>query len=547
MEQKEFNLIEEPWILVLTREGKTEPVSLHDLFLNAHQLYSLAGELPTVDVAVLRFLLGVLYAVFGRQDLEGNEDIPESQAEALQRWKALWTLGAFPMAPILDYLEEVKERFYLFHPHTPFYQVMVPPDAEVSVRGQSLPLNPAEKEVRYLIGDLAESGNKVRWFTSRTNKDEISYPEAARWLLHMNAFDVSPGGAPPAQGFRANGYRLPWSHTLGLVWAEGDNLFETLMLNLALAPAGQDPYPDFYPSWGSKTPFSAQELTEIDQPFPQDPCALYTFPFRRMQLSRTQDGRIDKLILWGGHKVDGSQGNRFVENMTMWRQDKKGVHVPKTNDPARLMWRDLSSLLPGTCGEDAPGVLKWISKLKSDQGLSLPRLRLKSAGTVLAKSTAVTHVFSDSLRFHLSLLDNLEDGFAVRATGEVGLADRMVWAVGVFASDLVRAGGGSGDKDPKAAREKAMEQGYFLLDQPYRQWLEDLQEGDDIDAACRAWRETERRALSRLALEMVQRAGLKAMVGRIIKEKDGEGEGRPYAAPQLYGRLINQLRRMMQS
>lgn len=544
MANKAFNLIDEPWILVLNQEGQTQAVSLITLFQQAHLFRALAGDMVTQDIALLRFLLGVMYAVFGHQDLNGNEGVPDSAAQARSRWKALWDQGAFPAAMVEDYLRSMEDRFYLFHPESPFMQVVVPEDAVVTARGQEMPLNPAVKEIRYLIGDLAESGNKPRLFSSRTNKDEVSYAEAARWLLHMNAFDVSPGGAPPRDGFRANGFRLPWPNNLGLVWSEGNNLFETMMLNFVLAPKAQDPWDDFFPSWEEEAPFQAQDLTAIDQPFPTDPCALLTFPFRRMQLVRDDAGNISKLILWGGHKIELEYGNPFLENMTLWQVDKNGNHVPKRHDPARQMWRDLSAILPSAEKGTAPGIISWAAQLVSSHQLALPALRLNSAGMVLAKSTSVSHVFSDSLRFHLVLLDDLEKGHASRVRSEIALAVKLVKEIGYFAADLARAGGGSGEKDPNNAAAKAREQAYFLLDQPFRHWLGSLDAQTGMDEACAAWRQEEVALLKHFARDMVQQAGLKALVGRKIKERPGDDQERTYASPQLYDRLVYRLHQL---
>lgn len=540
MVQKRFNLIDEPWLLVLTQEGQTKPVSLRQLFADAHRLYALAGEMPTQDAAILRLLLGILYAVFGWQDLQGNEGLPQTAREAYARWQALWELGHFPAAMVEEYLRRYEERFYLFHPATPFMQVALAEEASVTVDGKTLPVNPAEKGIRYLIGDLAESGNKPRLFSARTQKNEITYAEAARWLVHMNAFDVSPGGAPPGDGFRANGYKLPWPNTLGLVWAEGNNLFETLMLNFVLAPTGQDLWQDFVPAWEEENPFTPQQLTQIQLPFPADPCALLTFPFRRMQLQCDENERISKYILWGGHRIEAAQGNPFHEQMTMWRLDAQGNHAPKSHDPARQMWRDLAAILPGTDKSQAPGVLNWISQLKAHQALRLPMLRLNSAGMRLSKSTSVSNVFSDSLRFHLALLDNLPDGFAAQAIEEVALADKMVWQTGLFAGNLIQAGGGSGERDIAGASATAREQAYFLLDAPFRAWLEGLDEQADMTGQRRAWRQTALQVLRNYAQQLVQQAGLKAMVGRL---KTGKGDDKQtlYASPLLYTRFEKKL------
>ena len=95
-DEKAFNLLHEPWILVRKPEGKVDEVSLLDLFRHAPDYQGLAGELSTQDVAVLRLLLAILHAVFGRYDLEGNFQPISSPTVALERWKSLWDKGAFP-------------------------------------------------------------------------------------------------------------------------------------------------------------------------------------------------------------------------------------------------------------------------------------------------------------------------------------------------------------------------------------------------------------------------------------------------------------------
>ena len=70
MKEREFNLLEEPWIKVLDGECRIHEVSLTDLFEQAHIYRDLCGELPTQDFAVLRLLLAVLHTVFSRYDKE---------------------------------------------------------------------------------------------------------------------------------------------------------------------------------------------------------------------------------------------------------------------------------------------------------------------------------------------------------------------------------------------------------------------------------------------------------------------------------------------
>ena len=118
---REFNLLDEPWIRVMMPDFTQKELSLTDILLKAHEIRDLAGELPTQDTAVLRLLLAVLHTVFFRCD-ENSEDFEiEEPDEALRRWGALWNEGSFPEIPVRRYLEEQHDRFWLFDPERPFF------------------------------------------------------------------------------------------------------------------------------------------------------------------------------------------------------------------------------------------------------------------------------------------------------------------------------------------------------------------------------------------------------------------------------------------
>ena len=122
MPDKEFNLLHEPWILVMGRSGTTSLVSILDVFEHAHEYRSIAGDLPTQDIAVMRLLLAIMHAVFERQDLNGDPWIARNHdsSEVLERWQELWELGEFPIEVIRNYLMKYEDRFYLFHPEASF-------------------------------------------------------------------------------------------------------------------------------------------------------------------------------------------------------------------------------------------------------------------------------------------------------------------------------------------------------------------------------------------------------------------------------------------
>ena len=161
LNEREFNLIDEPWIRVMDENCKVVEVSLLDAIINAHKYKSLSGELPTQDVAVMRLILAVIHTVVSRYDEYGDEnDLEDSEDDALDRWKGLWEQGYFPENAVREYLEQWHERFWLFHPDRPFGQVA---GLTKGTKINAMKLN----------GEIAQSNNKIRFFSSYFGDDKI--------------------------------------------------------------------------------------------------------------------------------------------------------------------------------------------------------------------------------------------------------------------------------------------------------------------------------------------------------------------------------------
>ena len=224
MADKEFNLLDESWIRVMTKEHKIVELSLMDLLIHSQEYADFAGELEQQDIAVLRLGLATLHTIFSRYDLDGAPKKLTNAEMARKRWRNLWNRGSFPESVIKQYLEQYRERFWLFHPEKPFYQV-----------------NEAKKGTEYtaakLNGEISESSNKIRMFATRAGekKQQLTYAEAARWLLFINGYD-DMSAKPRKKGLPSPG--AGWIGRLGIVEAVGHNLFETLMLNLVFDRMG---------------------------------------------------------------------------------------------------------------------------------------------------------------------------------------------------------------------------------------------------------------------------------------------------------------------
>ena len=64
MEEKEFNLLDEPWICVIDSQCNVKELSMLELFEHAHEYVDFSGETTAQDIAVLRLLLAILHTVF---------------------------------------------------------------------------------------------------------------------------------------------------------------------------------------------------------------------------------------------------------------------------------------------------------------------------------------------------------------------------------------------------------------------------------------------------------------------------------------------------
>lgn len=554
MEQMEFNLLDEPWIRVMTEDCTVVERSLMQVLLNSHRYQRLAGELPTQDVALLRLLLAILQTVFYRVDPEGEDDPIEDRAAAIRRWQALWNAGRFPVQPIRTYLETWKDRFWLFHPEHPFYQV---PAAAVGTKFKASKLN----------GELSESAHKMRLFPLRDGeeKETLSYAEAARWLVTLIGFDDS------ASTKKETGTGTGWLGDRVNVYAIGENLFETLMLNLVFLKDGRYVWAENMPAWEQPTMTTAKKR-EI--PLPDNQAELLTLQSRRLILSREED-RVTGFSSTGGDFF-GKEGrvNAFSEQMTLWRAGKTPKNaapqfVPASVDPWRQMWRDFEVILGRREDTHIPGVVAWLTELRRKNVIPRKYVHIASVGvTYDSKKGSIADIISDHLDFQMSLLDAAGELWIVLVGGEIHLIDKVARALGALAEGLYLAQGGQLDGAGKKARQSQRDEGmrllYAAVDLPFREWLAHIgaQHGDDENTRAQeqqCWRSIVFRIADNLGIEMVRDAGTAAFTGRWIVNEMAETNGRFftktngerksvfYSSPTEYNRYLNNLKSLLKN
>lgn len=510
-----FDLTERPWIPVQRLDGTQTELCLPEVFRQASRLRRVVGDIPTQEFALLRLLLAILH-----DTVDGPEDT--------EHWRELWE-GGLPAEEIATYLDRCRHRFDLLHPETPFFQV-----------GE---LRTAKDEISSLDRIVGDVPNGAPFFTMRARgTDRLDFAEAARWVVHAHAYDpsgIKSGalGDPRVKNGKGYPQGVGWAGGLGGVFVEGEDLRQTLLLNLVatdtnhLRAAEAD-----RPAWRFDPPGAAPLDGKEKEERPYGVRDLYTWQGRRMRLRYDTDGAYGVVLAYGDPLEAHNRHDR--EPMTGWRRSpaqerKRGeplVYLPREHDPARSAWRGLASLLtnrePGSGQRNEaadglrPRILEWVARLTVDGPLDEDHLvRARLVGAVYGtQQSVIDEVVDDRVAMAVALLHEANTELARTAIDAVGDAEAAVTALGNLASDLARAVGA----DPGGPRDTTRDRGFGELDGPFRDWLATLDRSSAPEERRAIWQRTARRAVTRVATELLANAGETAWTGRLVSTDNGD-------------------------
>lgn len=517
MRSDTFSLVDEPWIVAVRHDGSTCEVSLREVFARAPELAGLAGEVPTQVFAITRILLAVLYRAVDGPTPEDAAD------EWLEQWQELWDDWPAVVDATHVYLDRWRDSFDLFHAERPFFQVAG--------------LRTAKDEASDLSKLVFDVPNGEPFLTQRTGRSlaRISPGEAARWLVHLHAFDASgirsgAIGDPRVKSGRGYPIGVGWAGQLGGVMAEGADLRRTLLLNLvafrlpdlAIEDAGR-------PAWEREQPWTSASA----EPTPRGPLDLYTWQTRRVRLVGDRNG-VTGVVLCQGDKIL-PQNMQRLEPMSAWRysdpqtKKRKGevTYMPQEHRPSRAFWRGLASVLPLTPVAPAkgkqqpapkpPAVVTWLSHLQAARVDLGPGVRLRATGAEYgAQNAVVTDLIDDAVDLAWRLLDPVDERWRAEAVRQVNVTEQGVRELRDLAANVAVAAGCS-PRDTDGTRDRAAEQAYGRIDPQFRTWLSGISRHETTADADAEWRGTLHVLLSRLADQIVADAGPRAVVGRDVK------------------------------
>jgi len=511
-----FDLVDDPWLPCLMTDGGTEDLGLRQVLLDARRVRELSLDVPTQFPPVLRLLLAIVHRALRQPGTSGG---PRS----MEAWEHLWALGALPGGPISRYLNEHRERFRLFHPAAPFMQVAGLKTASAEA-----------KPITQLI-PFAATGNNAPLFSATRDADPplLTCAEAARWLLHVHAWDTSGTktgavGDPQAKAGKSYPGRTGPLGQLGVLVPVGRTLWHTLLLNLLVL--GDDISPaDDLPSW------EAGPLTaEWDERHPRGVLDLYTWPGRRVRLQTepAADGaRVRHAIVAAGDRIADVTTLISFEPHTAWRrnetQEKKlkraPVYMPVRHQPGRELWRGLGPILAQaradrpSAQERGPRVLDHLA----DRAHLLRGERILLSGTGITYGTraaVIEETYADTMPLPVAVLADRGGDWEATALDAVRAAEEAATALATLAANLARAAGCDEDGLLTGRRRAARTRLYAELDSRFRRWIAELGGSADEPAeALGQWRTEVREQAERIAGEMLGAVPPEAVRGRDVR------------------------------
>ncbi len=523
MKNPEYNLLDEPWIPVRLVDGTIADVGLLELLRRTTDIADLACELPTQSIAIQRLILAIAYRVATPHDTRD--------------WVRQWEDGA-PTEQMIEYLERWRDRFYLFGGRFPFMQVADLRTAKDAVSG-----------LEKLIADVP---NGEQFFTTRHGRALACIPpsEAARWLVHAQAYDPSgirSGAVGDSQVKGGKGYPIgpAWCGHLGLVWLKGKDLDETLVLNLIPASTAALRGVDSSTNWGACSWEDPEPENSVRGDYSLlDPAGtpkelsiprLLTWHSRRIRLVGDSSG-VTGVVFAQGDKL-APQEMRLYEPQSLWRystpQSKKfktDVYMPRKFEAGRALWRNLPGTLPTVItvqGVDKQPKREFLPSAtlsfhyqldNASIQTSYPKvMRIQAVGVTYGpQESTFEDIYSDELTLSVAVMRVEREDLSAEIDRQVRLTEEVARDVGTLAANLARAAGESGDGAGDGARDRAKELFFSAVDSDFRAWLTQVDGLESArDVGCR-WERTLRQHATDIQTELVRGASSSAIIGRKV-------------------------------
>lgn len=482
----------------------------------------------------MRVLIAVVHTVFSRFDAEGraydllelgektvpatpvDENNTEEYEELLfDTWLALWQSGKFPEI-VNEYLNEWQDRFFLFDEQYPFFQVT---KNEIRSEYLSKP-SPSMFSGKNMNRLISESENKISLFSpkngsdTKVGKETLSAPEVARWLIALHGYI----GLSDKVIFGKEKYKASkgWLFDLGGVFLQGENLFETLLLNCVLpGNSGGNLEEVQRPCWEVSPAERIAALLQDTQVY--NFAELYTAWSRAVYIDPDID--LNSPFACSIVKLpELRHEDNFLEPMTLWRYNKTGENrdhsTPKKHVPNQSLWRSFSlvTVTQPEAGKRCPGVIDWLRAIKrkayEEEIVVGGLIRGIASVSMESDGNATSWVPTDEIVDFLPLRDFIvtdvaEHGWMTRINDVIEQTKQVIEITyKEYLKDIKTIRNISSD----AFVARHLEQAYFAIDKDFRQWLMSIDERDDQLMKLEEWKRILKRLITAEA-EMLFKTG----------------------------------------
>ncbi|WP_182170570.1 type I-E CRISPR-associated protein Cse1/CasA [Flaviflexus equikiangi] len=508
-----FDLLTEQWIKVRRTDGESESVGLYQLFDNFDDYLDLDGESQTQNFAVFRMIQAIfIRAIREEDDLDVTFDLPE-------RWLYCKTVDVADVTR--RYLERYEDRFDLFHPATPFYQVADLRTSKDEFRDASL-----------LVPDV---GPRLFSTSTQETSNQLDPAVAARWLIRLHAYDhsgIKSGavGDPRVKNGKGYGIGTGWAGAIGAVQIAGKTLKETVLLNVPMVDliVGTEERERDLAPW-ERTPDTSAPRS-LEALIPNGLVDLLTWQQRRVRLVVDEElETVSKVVISNGDKIQVS--NMFLDPGTGYRyskaQSKNGieVHFPRKHDAELTVWRGIQGIFQESSGPIEQGrKAPILDSMENDATEEFLRefqsntVGLRLIGAVYGTQDAIlTEEIFDEIPVSMSLLTR--DGgemrsVAVQAVERVmSFRGSMKW----FLKQLLICGGASPEDEPEGPIHAWLN----ALENEFIQWVSALTPELGAEEASKRWRTIMRRVTVKHIASAVESAGPNAAVGWMETNENG--------------------------
>ena len=544
MDKKSFNLVTEPWIQVLDKDGNPKEVSLLDVFENAANYQRLAGDMASQDLAILRLLVAVLTTVYSRVDANGevyewlilDEKMHVKEADEedyeyddlVNTWQFLYKNGKFSKS-VVQYLKENSFKFD-FLGNDPFYQVNkevydheVPANKKVNIKSPK-----GTVDIKQINRTISESNNSPSIFSPKTRqtKNEINLAQLVRWIITYQSF-TGVTDKTKVNSKKKFSVSAGWLYGLNPVFAQGENLFQTLMLNLVFS----EEYRAEKPFWEFEDAVEYIEFLK-EEPFARDLSisTLYTLWSRMLHIEWINEEPI--IFTAGLPKLDSTEA--FIEPMTTWRRNKKtGEVYPATKhltDLTKAMWRNFGQYVRTTDSDELedmrePEIIKWLRNvqdneyLPTDTSLTLRTTTLISDGNATSQSPVVE--VNDQFRIKADVLfdKNDKDYWPEDIENMIDLTQQVGKDFWIFTNNISKLRGLDGTDFADNSTAKF----YESLNLPFLTWLASLRNGQERADKTAEWKKILKRIAITKAEELLKNASPRDIIGQESAKEEGNG------------------------